>query len=255
MMSGPHMRCTSCPTPSAAQRQDTGVLSAVGNRCGAVRWRLGILLMVHTALLGFSALLHGPVRGEWGHLPAGIGHWQLGQFEVLAALVWSAGSSLRHDPHNLSYFNELVGGPRQGHHHLLDSNIDWGQDLLPLKRWLDRHPEVQPIAVAHSFPQWMTDAADVQFVPIRAPAGPSRDGRAPEKTGPLPGWYAIFVGQLRARHGRYEYFLHFEPVALVGYTVYIYHITVDQANRVRRELGLPDIGTEGGSRRVDGARR
>ena len=28
----------------------------------------------------------------------------------------------------------------------------------------------------------------------------------------------------------------------VGYTVTIYHISVEQANRVRRDLGLPDIG-------------
>jgi hypothetical protein len=33
-----------------------------------------------------------------------------------------------------------------------------------------------------------------------------------------------------------------QPTATVGYTVTIYHISVEQANRVRRDLGLPDIG-------------
>jgi hypothetical protein len=47
-----------------------------------------------------------------------------------AALLWSVESSLWYYPHSLSYFNELVGGPKHGHEHLLDSNIDWGQDLL-----------------------------------------------------------------------------------------------------------------------------
>jgi len=124
-------------------------------------------------------------------------------------------------------------------------NIDWGQDLLLLKRWLDRHPHLQPIAVAHQFPDWMLDAADIRIPPIPVPAGPPRDGSRPappEKTGPLPGWYAVFVHQLRARHGRYEYFLRFQPTATVGYTVTIYHISVEQANRVRSDLGLPDIG-------------
>ena len=128
---------------------------------------------------------------------------------------------------------------------LLDSNIDWGQDLLLLKRWLDRHPHVQPIAVAHQFPDWMLDAADIRIPPIPVPAGPPPDGSPPappERTGPLPGWYAVFVHQLRARHGRYEYFLRFQPTTTVGYTVTIYHISVEQANRVRRDLGLPDIG-------------
>jgi hypothetical protein len=116
---------------------------------------------------------------------------------------------------------------------------------LLLKRWLDRHPHVQPMAVAHQFPDWMLDAADIRIPPIPVPAGPPRDGSPPaprEKTGPLPGWYAVFVHQLRARHGRYEYFLRFQPTTTVGYTVTIYHISVEQANRVRRDLGLPDIG-------------
>jgi hypothetical protein len=107
------------------------------------------------------------------------------------------------------------------------------------------HPYVQPIAVAHQFPDWMLDAADIRIPPIPVPAGPPRDGSppaAPEKTGPLPGWYAVFVHQLRARHGRYEYFLRFPPTATVGYTVTIYHIRVEQANHVRRDLGLPEIG-------------
>ena len=40
-------------------------------------------------------------------------------------------------PGYLSYFNVLAGGPRGGWKHLVDSNIDWGQDLLRLKRWMD----------------------------------------------------------------------------------------------------------------------
>jgi len=35
-------------------------------------------------------------------------------------------------PAYLSYFNLGVGGPGQGHHVLLDSNLDWGQDLYQL---------------------------------------------------------------------------------------------------------------------------
>ena len=47
-------------------------------------------------------------------------------------------------PRYLSYFNVAAGGPRGGAKHLLDSNIDWGQDLGRLKRWMDarRVPEV-----------------------------------------------------------------------------------------------------------------
>jgi hypothetical protein len=162
------------------------------------------------------------------------------------ALLWSVGSSLYHYPHSLSYFNELVGGPKNGHTHLLDSNIDWGQDLLFLKRWLQDHPEVQPIALAYSIPASLVDPVDFGIKYVQPPPGPNaRLGhrlRPSAELGPLPGWYAIFVRPLRERDRKYAYFEHFEPVEMIGYTIRIYHISVDDANRVRRKLGLPEVG-------------
>ena len=40
-------------------------------------------------------------------------------------------------PHYLAYFNVLAGGPESGYRHLVDSSLDWGQDLPGLKRWLE----------------------------------------------------------------------------------------------------------------------
>ena len=65
------------------------------------------------------------------------------------ALAWSVVSSLWIYPHSLSYFNESTGGPTRGHFHLVDSNVDWGQDLLYLKRWLREHPEARPLRIAY----------------------------------------------------------------------------------------------------------
>jgi hypothetical protein len=56
---------------------------------------------------------------------------------VTAALLgaWYAGGTLRNHPHHLAYFNELAGGPRNGWRVLVDSNLDWGQDLKRLAAW------------------------------------------------------------------------------------------------------------------------
>ncbi len=40
-------------------------------------------------------------------------------------------------PHYLSYFNLAAGGPKRGYKILADSNIDWGQDLIRLKKYMD----------------------------------------------------------------------------------------------------------------------
>jgi len=128
---------------------------------------------------------------------------------------------------------------------LLHSNFDWGQDLLFYQRWLRQHPEAEPVGLAYSLPASLLDPADVGIPYAAVPSGPPKaDARPvaePDQTGPLPGWYAIFASELYARHGRYAYFHRFEPIERVGYTVFIYHITPDEANRVRRDLGLPEV--------------
>ncbi len=42
-------------------------------------------------------------------------------------------------PHYLAYFNTSVGGPSGGWKHLVDSSLDWGQDLPRLADWLREH--------------------------------------------------------------------------------------------------------------------
>jgi len=107
-----------------------------------------------------------------------------------------------------------------------DSNIDWGQDLFYLKRWLDKHPEARPLHLAFHG-SYDAGVAGIEY--------------APPPTEPKPGWHALSVNKIRSRSREYEYFLRFEPVAMAGYSIYIYHVTLDEANHVRRELGLPEL--------------
>ncbi len=58
---------------------------------------------------------------------------------VVVLLGWHVSESSFVAPHYLAYFNELAGGPANGHRHLVDSSVDWGQDLPGLKDWLDGH--------------------------------------------------------------------------------------------------------------------
>lgn len=55
---------------------------------------------------------------------------------VVTALLATTASTLRVYPHQLAYFNELAGGPKNGHKHLLHSSLDWGQDLLLAGEWM-----------------------------------------------------------------------------------------------------------------------
>ncbi len=134
-----------------------------------------------------------------------------------AALGCSIVSSLAVYPHSLSYFNELAGGPMRGHEHLLDSNIAWGQDHLFLKQWFNDHPEAKPIFLASTSVDALSFVEGDYLLPPDQGGAPFADG-----TQLKPGWYAISVHCLHM--AGYEYFLERRPIAMAGYSIYIYHI-------------------------------
>jgi 4-amino-4-deoxy-L-arabinose transferase-like glycosyltransferase len=161
---------------------------------------------------------------------------------VAAALGWSVLSSFSVFPHSMSYFNEVAGGPKNGHYHLGNSNTDWGQDLLYLKRWYDRHPEARPLHLGYDLPLIDPRMLGIDWRPL--PVGPSSTdaGNTPaDRMGPRPGWYAISVNQLHTGGHHYDYFHDLEPVDWVGYTLPVYEISLGQANALRRRYGLPEL--------------
>jgi hypothetical protein len=195
---------------------------------------------------------------------------------VVLALTWSVGNSLSVYPHSLSYFNELAAvlptpadasypkpvckgdddssilsnikyvltaGPRNGPRHLLDSNIDWGQDLFYLEDWYESHPEARPIKVAYfgGYPLDRSKIKSAGYPPIGLDKEEIDDKTDTTTFGPLPGWYALSVNEIYGRSQQFRYFLNFQPVATAGYSIYVYHVTIHDANRVRRDLGLPEL--------------
>jgi hypothetical protein len=62
--------------------------------------------------------------------------------------LWFAGESVWIRPHYISYFNEIIG-PRDAWKHVVDSSLDWGQDLPTVKAWLDAHPPDGPVLISY----------------------------------------------------------------------------------------------------------
>lgn len=63
---------------------------------------------------------------------------------LAALLLGVAAESWLSRPDYLAFFNVLAGGPRQGYKHLADSNLDWGQDLPLIKRWIEDRQKLEP---------------------------------------------------------------------------------------------------------------
>jgi tetratricopeptide (TPR) repeat protein len=89
--------------------------------------------------------------------------WNIAQrhraFAILAALlvVFHIVSSVRAYPDYLSYANELWGGPQNVHRIFADSNVDWGQGLKAMKRYIDQH-QIKECWFAY-FGSYVVDAA------------------------------------------------------------------------------------------------
>lgn len=71
-----------------------------------------------------------------------------GRWLVCGGVVWLAAANAFIYPDYLAYFNELMGGPANGYRCLLDSNVDWGQDLLRLAAYSRQHP-LEPVKLAY----------------------------------------------------------------------------------------------------------
>lgn len=85
-----------------------------------------------------------------GALGTGLGARRWPFVTLVGALIaWQAAAVVSIAPHFLAYFNELGGGPRHGRYHLVDSSLDWGQDLPGLKAWLDAHPTSEPVYLSY----------------------------------------------------------------------------------------------------------
>jgi hypothetical protein len=173
-------------------------------------------------------------------------------WQSLAGLgaVTAAWSSLSVYPHSMSYFNELVGGPMRGGEHLVDSNIDWGQDILYLKEWYENHPEARPFHVACW--GWLDpNLAGIAYtIPPRATihSEDRASGTGRSAIGPQPGWHAVSVNLLRGYRAfvpngtggfaaidkaDYAYFLRAAPIATAGYSIWIYYLSPEDCDKIR----------------------
>ncbi len=151
---------------------------------------------------------------------------------LAAGLVMLIAVALWIHPNYLSYFNPAAGGPANGYRLLTDSNVDWGQDLLRLRKWMAERG-VSSIKLGW-FGTADPDAYGLAHEPLpglgrdrffRLWWEPPFDPAAPE-----PGLYAISASSLWEPPLRpeekviYAWFRGRQPDARVGYSILIYDV-------------------------------
>ncbi len=207
----------------------------------------------------WSLRLVRPWRFAMGSLVAG----SLGL--TIAASTWI-------HPDYLAYFNWASGGPDRDPARLIDSNLDWGQDLVGLQRWWRETIPGQPIGLAYfgqinpsifamrgeSFRWFLPPAGKGEILSMNQPSSPRLIGPAPRLT---PGYYAVSATLLYGLPWRlydpapldsvpeawpivwnayqidaYGYFREFTPINRIGHSINIYRLTEEDIARVAPSL-------------------
>ncbi len=170
-------------------------------------------------------------RGNWViSLRRPITQLPITQLLITVLLLWQIIGTLRLFPHQEAFFNELAGGPDGGGRILVDSNIDWGQDLILLRELLAERG-IEDVYLGY-FGTAVPEIYDIPYKPIpgflRQTAGPEINAYNPYT--PPPGWYAISqtslqLGLLEQNVDMYAFFREMEPVARAGYSINLYEVT------------------------------
>ena len=135
---------------------------------------------------------------------------------AILLVCFTTSSSLSTYPHSLSFFNLSIGGPSQGYRFLIDSNLDWGQDMLFIKKWIYENPDKRPVRIL-----WAADFSP-RTVGINASATPLERFK--------PGWYIISRSERFHPSGRYRLFDDFSSLEQIGYTHDVYYLHQEQTN-------------------------
>jgi hypothetical protein len=161
-------------------------------------------------------------------------------------IAWLVVGTLRFFPDHDSYFNELAGPWQNWSNLLVDSNLDWGQDLPALRDVMD-DLGIEQVNLAY-FGKAVPEKYGVSYHPLasylRFVEGPELSAFNPYT--PEPGWYAISATSLRLGMmtsetvDLYAYFRDLEPVARAGYSIYLYRVAYPDDMPVDR---IPVIGS------------
>ena len=149
------------------------------------------------------------------------------KYLILGALIlWQVFSVVSIYPHFLAYFNELAGGPNQGFVYTVDSNLDWGQDLKRLKKWVQDN-KIDKIYVDYF------GGGDARYY-LKEKYAPWQGTQDPNEF-PKENYLAVSVTFLQGGRGLpapgfnqpWGYYLwlnKYQPVAKIGHSIFVYYI-------------------------------
>lgn len=135
---------------------------------------------------------------------------------LLALVVVNAADTLRYAPGYLSYFTPFVN-PATSYKLLSDSNLDWGQGLLALRKYQAEHPN-DPIHLDY-FGTMDPSLYGIRYIPL------PQNERA---SGTVVVSATYLSGQLLKDPNSFHWLFQYPRVAILDHSLYVFQVPADQ---------------------------
>ncbi|MBU4185021.1 MAG: glycosyltransferase family 39 protein [Proteobacteria bacterium] len=149
------------------------------------------------------------------------------KYAFTGLMLWYGYNAYSIYPHHLAFFNELAGGPKNGYKYLVDSNLDWGQDLPGLKKYMEKN-NIKKVNLSY-FGLSNPGYYDIDYNYLHSHVIlPIPDQAASAKSIRENRIFAISATMLQGVYSEnrnfYGYFRNLTPVEKIGYSIFIYSI-------------------------------
>lgn len=162
-------------------------------------------------------------------------------FTIYTLLGWHIYENLRAFPYYLAYFNqtallrppwvdkEQAGYLPGGHNYVVDSNLDWGQDLKRLAQWVEKKglPKIET-----DYFGWADPAYYLKDRYVWTSSSQYQNAQDFIERNQANGWLAVSATFLQGSQGpsdqpqnpNWLWLKNYRPVMVIGHSIFVYHL-------------------------------
>ncbi|OGN08899.1 MAG: hypothetical protein A3J46_02455 [Candidatus Yanofskybacteria bacterium RIFCSPHIGHO2_02_FULL_41_11] len=150
-------------------------------------------------------------------------------FTFLILLGWYITENIRVYPYYLTYFNQLAGGSSGGYRYVVDSNLDWGQDLKRLAMWVEKNiSSASEDKIYLDYFGWADQNYYLKDKFVWLSAGKYKSTREFLADNLDGGYIAVsasfYMGSRENPETSYAWLDSYKPIATIGNSIFVWHI-------------------------------
>ncbi|MFC1742635.1 glycosyltransferase family 39 protein [Candidatus Riflebacteria bacterium] len=226
--------------------------------CYSNRGRLALLFLTIPATVFLFAAIRSPMQIGHRHiLPiypflfTWLGwvsvHFQA-RLKVLPVICLSTTliSVLYAQPYNLEYFNILIGSKNNASNYLIDSNLDWGQGLKELGKYLQGIDDKQ--VFLSYFGTADPHYEDIKYIPVLFYSTVHRKVDYPSSLKGKKILFAISATQKKclyyASKDIFQWLNGLKPIGIIAYSIFVYDLTASKTGLQHLQRILRNTGEQ-----------